>query len=260
MPQPKRVPVCLFSAFLPLGADITGVDYNQSELPHLPYDGWRDGCPRNSSLVRSTVQWDERPDMEARHAARPKTFIHDHLLSMNPCDHPDLVHINGFLAQHDKGPGVRRFLVPSFSMCTTPLHSDIRTIPIEQFTDDVEPDPVWADKPDDRVLWRGSNTGIWFSDKTAWNISQRSRLVKLANQKQGVRSVLRPLEPERAVGGPVEERAAQLNARLMDVAFAGDPIQCDEPICTQMKEIFEYRGRMNLAQSNQYKYILDVSL
>lgn len=196
--------------------------------------------------------------MEARHAA-PKTFIHDHQLSMDPCVHPDLVHINGFLAAHSEGPGVRRAMIPAFSMCTTPLHSDIRTIPIEQFTEDVGVDPIWADKSNERVLWRGSNTGIVFSESTPWNISQRARLNQLANEKEGVRKVLRPLGPERAVGHPVEERVAEMNERMMDIAFAGSPIQCEEPVCTQMKSIFEYRSHMTWPQANKYKYIMDVS-
>ncbi|KAJ1307235.1 hypothetical protein OPQ81_001349 [Rhizoctonia solani] len=232
--------------------------FDQDSLPHLPYNGWRNGCPPNSSLVTSKLKWDDRPDMEARHAARPKTFIHDHVKSMDPCQHPDLVHINGFLASHGQGAGVRRVIVPAFSMCTTPLHSDIRTIPIEQFTEDVGLDPVWSDKPYDKVLWRGSNTGILFSETMPWNLSQRARLIKLTNEKEGVRSVLRPLEPERAVGRPVEEKAKDLNERLMDVAFAGNPIQCEEPVCTQMKSIFEYRSHMSWPEANEYKYILDI--
>ncbi|KAG8745102.1 Glycosyltransferase Family 90 domain containing protein [Ceratobasidium sp. 414] len=233
---------------------------DHESLPHRPYGGWRDGCPANSSLhnVQASQNWDVRPDMEARHAARPKTFIHDHVRSMDPCKHPDLVHTNGFLAAHSQGPGVRRFMVPAFSMCTTPLHSDIRTIPIEQWTEDVGIDPVWEDKPNDRVLWRGSNTGILFAPSQPWNLSQRARLIKLANEKEGVRSVLRPLEPERAVGRPVEERSGEMNERLFDIAFAGEPIQCEEPVCTEMKSIFEYRGRMDWSAANRYKYIMDI--
>ncbi|KAG8710312.1 Glycosyltransferase Family 90 domain containing protein [Ceratobasidium sp. 423] len=232
--------------------------FDQDSLPHSAYDGWRNGCPPNSSLVTSKLKWDDRPDMEVRHAARPKTFIHDHVKSMDPCTHTDLVHINGFLAGHGQGAGTRRMIIPAFSMCTTPLHSDIRTIPIEQFTEDVGVDPAWNDKPYDKVLWRGSNTGILFSENLPWNLSQRARLIKLTNEKEGVRSVLRPLEAERAVGRPVEEKSQELNERLMDVAFAGNPIQCEEPVCTLMKEIFEYRGHMSWPEANKYKYIVDI--
>ncbi|CAE6440521.1 unnamed protein product [Rhizoctonia solani] len=241
-----------------LKAAKTRTHFDQSSLPHSAYDGWRNGCPRNSSLVTSKRKWNEQPDMEALHAARPKTFIHDHVKSMDPCRHPDLTHINGFLSAHGQGAGVRRVIVPAFSMCTTPMHSDIRTIPIEQFTEDVGVDPVWEDKPYDKILWRGSNTGIYFSENTPWNISQRARLNTLTNQKEGVRSVLRPLEPERAIGRPVEEQAGELNERLMDVAFAGEPLQCDEPVCTLMKRIFEYREHMTWPEANEYKYILDI--
>lgn len=234
------------------------IDFDPESLPHIPYGGWSDGCPANSSL-RLVKKWDERPDMEVRHAAQPKTFIHDHHRSMDPCIHPDLVHINGFLSAHGRGPGIRRVIVPAFSMCTTPLHSDIRTIPIEQFTEDVGLDPIWADKSDERVLWRGSNTGILFAEGMPWNISQRARLIMLANEKEGVRKVLRPLGPERAVGRPVEEHVAEMNERMMDIAFAGEPIQCEEPVCTQMKSIFEYRSRMTWPEANKYKYIMDAS-
>ncbi|QRV74770.1 glycosyltransferase family 90 protein [Ceratobasidium sp. AG-Ba] len=233
---------------------------DQTSIPHQAYAGWIDGCPANSNLhvQQSKQKWDVRPDMQERHAARPKTFIHDHVASMDPCTHPDLVHINGFLAGHGQGAGVRRVIVPAFSMCTTPLHSDIRTIPIEMWTEDVGIDPVWEDKPDDRVLWRGSNTGILFAPSQPWNLSQRARLNVLTNEQEGVRSVLRPLGPDKAVGHPVEEKSKELNERMMDIAFAGPPIQCEEPVCTQMKDIFAYRGKMDFSAANRYKYIMDI--
>ncbi|QRW17661.1 glycosyltransferase family 90 protein [Rhizoctonia solani] len=200
-----------------------------------------------------------RPTGHGSPPRRPTQDVHPRPRQVHgPMRHPDLTHINGFLAAHGQGAGVFRVIVPAFSMCTTPLHSDIRTIPIEQFTEDVGVDPAWNDKPYDKVLWRGSNTGILFSETMPWNLSQRARLIKLTNEKEGVRSVLRPLEPERAIGKPVEEKSKELNERLMDVAFAGSPIQCEEPVCTEMKKIFEYRGHMGWSDANKYKYIMDI--
>jgi hypothetical protein len=48
--------------------------------------------------------------------------------SMDPCIHPELTQITGFLAGYGKGPRPQTDLYPILAMCSTPLHSDVLTV------------------------------------------------------------------------------------------------------------------------------------
>ena len=50
-----------------------------------------------------------------------------------------------------------------------------------------------------------------------------------------------------------------LNAAFMDVAFVGKPLQCREPVCEQLKHMFEWRRYQPWQDAWLYKYIMDVS-
>lgn len=90
--------------------------------------------------------------------------------TMDPCLHPELTHTMGFLSAHGKGPGPTRELYPVMAMCKTALHSDVLGVSTEWWIDDVGDEPAWADK-DDRLLWRGKNTGIYFKKGVPWSAS-----------------------------------------------------------------------------------------
>lgn len=47
---------------------------------------------------------------------------------MDPCIHPELTQISGFLAGYGKGPVPQKDLYPILAMCSTPLHSDVLTV------------------------------------------------------------------------------------------------------------------------------------
>lgn len=47
---------------------------------------------------------------------------------MDPCIHPELTQITGFLAGYGKGPVPQKELYPILAMCSTPLHSDVLTV------------------------------------------------------------------------------------------------------------------------------------
>lgn len=90
---------------------------------------------------------------------------------MDPCVHPELTQITGFLAGYGKGPVPQKDLYPILAMCSTPLHSDVLTVgqeysesvcilifalvqvAMEAFTEDVGNDPPWEEKTDSRLLW-----------------------------------------------------------------------------------------------------------
>ncbi|KAF9490039.1 hypothetical protein BDN71DRAFT_1400563 [Pleurotus eryngii] len=191
-----------------------------------------------------------------------KTFIWNHRTSMDPCIHPSLFYQHGeFLGLDDRNippQGIR----PRFSDCSTFVHYDIQLPTMLGWVDDVEPsdDPDWEDKHDQRMTWRGSNTGIWFDGGLRWKGSQRARLVQIANEVAGTVDVLIPGNGSSfsAVGPGVPIDKAKINPALFDIAFAGNPIDCDPDVCQELEEIFDFRRRQSLKEAGRHKYIFDM--
>jgi hypothetical protein len=48
--------------------------------------------------------------------------------AMDPCIHPTMTHLVGFLSGHGKGPGPSKELLPVMAMCKTTLHSDVLAV------------------------------------------------------------------------------------------------------------------------------------
>ena len=68
-------------------------------------------------------------------------------------------------------------------------------------------DPEWEDKSDERLSWRGSNTGINHNDGERWQEAQRPHLMKWVNEWEGNVTVLMPTKMEdEEVGDGVEVR------------------------------------------------------
>ena len=188
---------------------------------------------------------------------------------MSPCLHPTHLTLNGFLSQHryphQNGPNPSAVLAPIFSICVTDLHNDILTVAPEQYADDLGVDPAWADKVDLRLLWRGSNTGTRHETGNMWNSSQRIRLVEMGTRRGGEMRVLLPRGPgdggawDGPVGHGESVPTSVLNAAFMDVSFVGKPLQCREPMCEELKQMFEWRRYQPWQDAWLYKYIMDVS-
>lgn len=89
--------------------------------------------------------------------------------TMNACIHPYLTQITGFLASYGKGPVPAKHVYPILTMSTTNLHSDVLSVAMEAFTENVGNDVEWEDKTDERLLWRGSTTGILFQEDNLWS-------------------------------------------------------------------------------------------
>lgn len=196
-----------------------------------------------------------------------KTFIYNHRLSMSPCLHPFHLTLNGFLSQNHYnrqfGPDPTNTLDPTFSICVSPLHSDILTPAPEQFVDSegLGNDPNWENKPDERLVWRGSNTGVLARPGNEWNISHRIRLVEMATRRGGeTRVLLPPRNRDAAVGQGETLSTSALNAAYMDVSFVGKPIQCRDSACGELQRMFEWRKYQSWGDAWMYKYIMDVSL
>ncbi|EGO19794.1 glycosyltransferase family 90 protein [Serpula lacrymans var. lacrymans S7.9] len=230
---------------------------NISNLPHTETEGWIHACSPSSPAHHTPLSLTSPPP-----PSPIKCFIHNHLLSMDPCLH--LYHLTShsqFLS-HDAGPFPQNLPIPRFSRCSTLLHHDIHPALADNWMDDILPrsnNPEWEDKVDKRLLWRGSNTGIFHGPETHWWHAHRARLVRWAHDLAGFTSLLpSPASPTERVGEPVERRKAYLNPALLDIEFAGEPIGCDPEVCPVLDEEFDWRRRQNMKESGRYRYVLDV--
>jgi len=249
-----------------LDAAKRGTFLKPDDLPPLDRFGWATLCPPGSPMHEDTPPIGSWPTPQTT-----KTFIHDHVASMDVCQHPQHLLLHGnFLSAGDE-PIPDRFPAPQFSYCSTSLHSDIRAISLYSTDDFVRDDTRWEDKADDRLVWRGGPTGMWHVEapNINWRGSQRVRLVNLTAGNKGPSSsfedsfevvqYLRPYRgPEEPVGEPLERYRSAMNLAMMDVGFAADYGNCEGIACDVMAEELGQRDRKNQYEMGRYKYFFDV--
>ncbi|KAI6032593.1 glycosyl transferase family 90-domain-containing protein, partial [Pisolithus orientalis] len=235
-----------------LKAAAAGNAPDTKELPRPRMRGWVTACPPESPAL--TKQLYTPKDA--------KSFIYDHRAAMDPCKHPSLLREHGQFVAHDVGPYGLQTPVPLFSYSSSAIHSDIHTTPTLSWVEDVLPrevDPEFKFKVDNRLLWRGANTGIRHDSTKEWKLSQRNRLVALVNEQNGTTIVLPAhVSPFEKVGTGDEVNKVDVNPILFDVAFAGRPLSCGEDECQELLEIYDWRGYQNISEAGKYKYVLDV--
>ncbi|TRM65673.1 glycosyltransferase family 90 protein [Schizophyllum amplum] len=235
-----------------------GTTIRITDLPRTEGRGWAGACPPSSPGAQPAQDAFTAPD-PARHE---KTFIRDHSLSMDPCQSPHLLLSHGQFVSFGAGPAPQVPTAPEFSYCSTPLHGDVRTASAYGWVPaPLAGDPDWEDKRNERLLWRGSNTGIWQAPERPWRRSQRIRLVRIANELGGELEILDATKAaSEPVGEPLQVRKSLLNPAVMDVAFAGAPHSCDVEAgtCEVLKEEFEWRAYQTAEQAANYKYVLDI--
>ncbi|KAG2004732.1 hypothetical protein CC2G_003257 [Coprinopsis cinerea AmutBmut pab1-1] len=229
----------------------------RADLPKISGTGWRFACAPDSLPRRRPPNLDEPPPRPAK-----KTFIHDHVRTMDPCIHPNHFHQHGQFLSHNMGPTPQDAMVPEFAQCSTTLHHNIRYPTPYGWVEDIYPrsdDPPFDDKIDDRLSWRGRNTGIFHSSTTLWQNSQRDFLVGFANELEGSIKLLPPNVTEtEPLGGLREMRKSRLNPAVMDIAFAEGPIACSESTCKELEAIYPFRPYQGAKEAGQYKYVIDV--
>ncbi|KAF9450825.1 glycosyltransferase family 90 protein [Macrolepiota fuliginosa MF-IS2] len=226
-------------------------------LPKVTSSGWISACPPSSLARRIPINLDIPPAPPTR-----KTFIHDHRQTMDPCIHPNHFHHHGQFLSHNSGPDPQKAMIPQFSYCSTTLHHNIR-IPVPYgWVEDVLPrnqDPRFDDKFDERLLWRGSNTGMFHASSTRWQNSHRDFLVRHTNDFVGVVDVLMPaIKEDERVGPPRKLKKSTLNPAFFDIAFSNKPIACSTTVCPILEEIYPWRPYMGQRDAGDYRYVLDV--
>ena len=187
-----------------------------------------------------------------------KTLIYDHVQSMNPCDNPHLFYHHGqFLAQ-GKGPWPQPEIIPQFSYSTTALHQDIR-LPVPPEWEESYDDSEFDQKHDQRLLWRGENSGILSDKARLWKRSHRHYLVSYANDLEGTIEVLPSNRTTKETIGVLKvHKKAYLNPAMMDIAFLDPPISCSDDTCERLSGMYPWRKRQTKKEEGNYKYVLDV--
>lgn len=232
------------------------IDVDVDELSKMKpsRDDWLATCSPDSPARFSDFSSIDLPQ------DKPKTFIYDHRKSMDPCLHPThFVQSGEFLSYRNAAP-IKRLPTPQFSSCSTSVHYDLLPVPPGSITDDHEPVP-WAKKSEDRLLWRGRNTGIHSSPKTDWKQSQRPRLVSKVSEIDGFVDIIRSPEHSdeyRPIGEPERWSVDLINLAMMDIKFSGKPIQCEQVTCREMEDMFEWSPYMTEREASEYKYVVDV--
>ena len=122
---------------------------------------------------------------------------------------------------------------------------------------------------DERLLWRGTNTGIWHAPDTRWREAQRARAVVWAGAGAGGGGgggwwgggnvlVLKAGREDERVGRGERVRWVKWTPAMADVAFAGVPGSCAPGVCEKLERVFEWRRPQDLITAGNYKYVLDV--
>ena len=124
---------------------------------------------------------------------------------MDICLHPEIMPLHGFTTSVGTNPGE---LVPLFTFAKTTVHSDILATPLEQYSSTyIGDDPDWKDKSINKLLWRGSTTGVEFAKHVKWELSQRARMHFMSHETKGDKTILYAqadgLERQRSI--PVKE-------------------------------------------------------
>ncbi|KAF7980094.1 hypothetical protein HWV62_39906 [Athelia sp. TMB] len=230
-------------------------DVDPTHVPEAKVSGWLAACSPHSPARTTPFDLDTPP------APHNKTFVHDHVKVMDPCAHPSILHHTGQFLSAGYGTAVERRFVPQFSFSSTHLHHDIVVGAPNAWVADTDPreDVPWAEKVEERLMWRGSTTGMWADVDTRWRSQQRVRLVQLTNERFGNLSVLPPRETrEEKIGAPEAWAAARVNPAMMDVVFAGEPNSCEDATCDVMRAMLPFREPMGKAEAGLYKYVFDV--
>ncbi|ORY21979.1 hypothetical protein BCR39DRAFT_474188 [Naematelia encephala] len=237
----------------------------------LTLRGFSNACPPNSPM-RKFNRYAQLTSPTPRTSLETKKFVSSHSELFDLCAHPELVPLHG--AVSGKNPVVHQ-LQPIFSLSKTNFHADVLGVPTEQWVEDI-PDLIPFEKrKNDRLMWRGSNTGAFHSSSTTWSNSHRARLVRFANwdgsagdnrwgAELGVHLLPRPKAMSKGGGKTLKQGVEDVDwlkvMEWMDVGFVGKPIQCEDAdgTCQTLSEEFPWLPMMSQEDALQFKYIVDV--
>lgn len=162
-----------------------------------------------------------------------KSFIHDHLATMDFCEYPELKRLHGAMSTDyaNRSPSV---LKPILVLSKFPFDSSFQITPMEGYRNITEEDVRflnrWEDKTDNRLFWRGSTTGGYGAQRD-WRDSHRMRLHLMINGPKGGNAwwdqQMRDVMVPDGEGGfkTVRRWERVLSKAYVDVKLSGHPIQ-----------------------------------
>ncbi|KAL1682640.1 glycosyltransferase family 90 protein [Schizophyllum commune] len=227
----------------------------KADLPTMrPGIGWTAACHPSSFGGRYAIK-----PMEDPPAREGKSFIYDHVKSMDPCQHTHLFHEHGQFVSHFAGPNPRDAMIVQYTYASTTIHHDVRMPAPYGWVEDIEGEPEWEEKTDNRLLWRGSTTGMYNHPKVRWDKSHRLRMVALTNNMSTTLPILNPApKRDQRVGPPQLHDSGPVNWEMMDVAFAGNAHACSPEICDIIEDTYEFADYQSIQEAANYKYIMDI--
>ncbi|KAI5480769.1 glycosyltransferase family 90 protein [Pseudohyphozyma bogoriensis] len=222
-------------------------EFIESEDTNL--SNFAQACAINSPLRRS-----ERGEFTPDYSGEAqRSFIWDHTKASDLCNHPEFRKLHGHTMEQGVPLGP---IVPLFTFAKTTMHADILVTPLEQYSDTyIGYEPPWEGKSQNKLLWRGTTTGVEFDKKHPWKLSQRARLHLMSQNMDGDKEII---WSQRGAIRTSNMSVSSLNHLYMDTAFSGKPEQCDPETCEIMSKIIHFKPLIGLEESNQYKYLMDV--
>ncbi|KAJ7596498.1 glycosyl transferase family 90-domain-containing protein [Mycena floridula] len=237
---------------------------SRTALPNRTENGWASACSPSSPLASAYPI-----NLDMPYPVKPnKTFIHDHLKTMDPCLHPEMLLLHGqFLGNTTTMepykytvPKPEKAMIPQFGYCSTTIHHNIRVPYPYGWIEDIsaEENPKWGGREDSRLHWRGTTTGIEYAIGTRWRQSHRAHMVWETSNVTGTIDVLSsPPTDQQALGPPKTMQKSIINPALFDIAFAG-PMVCSPEICEELKKVFDWHDWQGLKEAGNYSYAFDI--
>ncbi|KAL7423141.1 hypothetical protein Q5752_002441 [Cryptotrichosporon argae] len=242
-----------------------GQHFTQDELDRLedprrtPAWGWFKACPLTSPA--NIRPWAENATDEVER----KSFISDHIPTMDFCEFPQLKRLHGAFHM-DREDRSDSMLKPILVHSKMPGDRSFLLAPLEGYSN-VTPSlfpPRWEDKHDARLHWRGSSTG-GFNVQRDWKDSHRLRLHLMVNGPKGgdawwnnqVREVM---VPDEAGGYSIVRRwERMLSQAYADVKLSGHAVQCPtQDLCDEVTRTIEFAEHVWPKDAAKFRYILDV--
>lgn len=217
--------------------------------------GWHWTCPEGSPLRESAADTVLNDEGGSSSMLQPKSFVADFYKSTDICYNPEIRELHASAIADYRMPA--NPLMPQISVCRMLRNNDIVGVPLDAVYQN-PPFVPWSEKSNDKVLWRGSPTGIFHNKEMPWRQAQRERLHFLANNKSDEAVPVLVSGPE---GLRVKEFPKnQMNEAWFDIGLFGGPAQCshEDGSCAEMDEEFEWRPSVRGNQALEYKYVVDV--
>ncbi|KNE92687.1 hypothetical protein PSTG_13900 [Puccinia striiformis f. sp. tritici PST-78] len=214
--------------------------------------GWSNTCSTQSELHKYL---DGLQDLSSlNRIGVGQSYIHDPVAASNFCDHPNLVQLNGFLSSTQ--PKVHQFF-PLFGFTKLNGFAELPLSPPSQFNQEMGTDLSWEEKLN-KLFWRGSTTGTFFSAINNWRMSQRTRLVKFSNEPRGNVTVRKTDSQDNLEYFEGDTR--ELNEKYFDIGFTNTPVQCDinDGSCQAIQNGYVFKPFAEPSTMNRFKYLLDV--